>query len=230
MKLLIQLPRDALYVYMASIRTRVVFLLDASYKTSWELNSLSLACVRVLLCLAEFPNQKNEVTWNYTFFNCTEPVKKARHFYELRSELLENLIKDIKCTKLGIAALGGKHRPAHVLYRALASVVQDFVWDAPELNSPGKHPTTQGPRNMIFILSGCPHNLNNLHQFCGKTHNMQIQYFKEILQNELIPSDLLLHLQAKTISVFWIDTTCLHNSAQHLEVSIIAVVYALWLY
>eukprot|EP00731_Ephydatia_muelleri_P016179 Em0009g603a len=46
---------------------------------------------------------------------------------------------------------------------------------------------------------------------------MHLQSYKEILQNELIPSDLLLHLQAKAISVFWIDTTCLHNSTQHLE-------------
>ena len=213
---------------MASARTRVVFLLDASCKiveNSWELNSLSLACVRVLLCLAEFPIQKNEVTWNYTFFNCTAPIKKVRHFFELRSELLENLIKDIKCTSLGSAALGGKHKPTNVLYRALASAVQDFVWDAPELNSPRKHPTAQESRNFIFILSGCPHSLSNLHQFCGITHNMHLQSYKEVLQNELIPSDLLLHLQAKAISVFWIDTTCLHNSTQHLEVSICYCMY-----
>ena len=209
---------------MESSQSRVVFLLDASYKTVENcgvLNSLSLACVRVLLSLAEFPNKKNEVTWNYTFFNCIESIKKARHFFELRSELLENLIKDIQYTKLRTqsAPLGGKYKPANFLYRALASVVQDFVWDAPELFSPGKHSTAHGPRNLIFIISACPHSPNDLHQFCcGASCDIHLLSYKEVLQNELIPSDLLLHLQAKAISVFWIDTTSLKNTTQHLEV------------
>ena len=226
---------------MESNQTRVVLLIDASYKgveNSGELNSLCLACTRVLLCLAEFPNKKNEVTWNYTFLNCIEPIKKAGRFFELRSEFLENLIKDIKYTKLRTqsAARGGQYKPANVVYRALAAVVQDFVWDAPELFSPARYPGALGPRNMIFIFSACPHNPDDLHQFCYGTprSNHQQSSYKEVLQNELIPNDLLMHLRAKSISVFWIDTMHLSNSRQHpkvlfvLAVLVCCIMY--WLY
>ena len=149
---------------MSSEKIQTVFLLDTRPIPSSTLQrycrALSLACIRILLFLAQFPNKEHlhRVRWNYNFFNSHRPERSVRsktaQFYENRSELIEKFFNELH-NSLEAAQEAyedpvipkpstKQYKPAKLVYSALASAAQDFAWDAPEILSPVRQLSARG--------------------------------------------------------------------------------------
>ena len=183
-------------------KVQTVFLLDTRPTQSPALQrycrALCLACIRILLFLAQFPNKEHlgRVRWNYNFFNSHRPERSVRsktaQFYENRSELIEKFFNKLQSNleiaskdPVNIPVPSSKHKPVKLVYSALASAAQDFVWDAPEILSPVRRLSAHGKskktargrksdtgaivpsgRNIIFVCSPCPRSETDLLHFC----------------------------------------------------------------
>lgn len=221
-------------------KTQAVFLIDTCPLVVDQLQThhraLCLLCTRLLLYLSQFPGKEHatRVGWNYTLFNSRRPEKSVRaktaQFHESRLELLEKMFDDIRAR---LEASSTQHTtgrsprvprpPVRHVYTALASTVQDFVWDAPEISSPVRPmPVVWGQRskwgvararlplrNVIFVCSPCPQSRTELAEFCGGLQERSDTGCLGQLRSELLPRALLSQLKERGIAVHWIDSTLL---------------------
>ncbi len=227
-------------------KVQVVFLLDtcagSAEHSQLHVRSLGLACIRILLFLTQFPfkEHRSQVTWNYKLFNSRRPERTVRtrtaQFSECRSELLQKLFQELERVledKQPHVHLSEK--PAKLVYDALASAVQDFVWDAPEITSPvrpvytksgtGKKKPTIGrgklrdntaARNLIFVCSHCPQSKEEVREFCGGLQVDGDSSRGDLLTGVLLPRALLSQLASKGIAVHWVDMCGCHGNSHPL--------------
>lgn len=225
---------------MATEKVQVVFMADTAIPhnlaDSLKLHhrSVCLAAVRILLYLSRFPIREhlNKVLWNFKLFNSErlEKTTKTWQFHENRSELIEkffqklhdSLAAPIESTKGGSI---GSPKPVKLVYNALAAVIQDFVWDAPEIMSPirprkrgrviGTNTTALNlpsskedscDKNIVFIFSRCPASDGELRRFCYGSEVNQDPVSMATIREQLLPVALLNQLSTKRITVHWIHT------------------------
>lgn len=217
--------------------------------------SLCIAAVRILLYLSRFPIREHlsRVLWNFKLFNSEKVEKNTKtwQFYENRSELIEKFFQSLQerldspnsTTQLKHSKLkNGSQKPVKLVYSALAAIVQDFIWDAPEIMSPirpRKQPrvartkaTTTSLRtnennhdkNIIIILSSCPTSKEDLRRFCfgsvteeGGRESVSMATVKE----QLLPPALLTQLVSKGIAVHWVHTGAMAEADSSANVSYI---------
>lgn len=230
---------------MAAEKVQVVFMADtamphgAADSTSKYYRSLCLAAVRILLYLSQFPIKEhlNRVLWNFKLFNSerVEKSSKTWQFHENRSEFIEKFFQslresleplDVSDAQLRNTRRGNARcqNPVKLVYNALAAVVQDFVWDAPEIMSPvrprrrGRMGGAKAPavssrseekncdRNMVVILSCCPASEGELRRFCCGSEVSHNPITMATVREQLLPPALLTQLSTKGIAVYWVDT------------------------
>ena len=222
-----------------------MFLLDTcpiwAGKCQQYFRSLCLVCARILLFLSRFPNKEHLgwLKWNFKIFNSQQPERSIRarsaQFNECRSELIQKFFHELQ-ESLEVAqdneqvvpSASTSPKPVRLVYSALASTVQDFVWDAPEIVSPARpilksnkrkgvgqrgqrqsSNENRSTRNIIFVCSPCPKSEQEVTEFClGPSLGQPIgdHISPEMLQNELLPPALLSQLGSKAIAVHWLDT------------------------
>ena len=231
---------------MATDKVQVVFMADTALPYSepdsvrQHYRSICLAAVRILLYLSQFPIKEhlNRVLWNFKLFSSekAECSTKTWQFHENRSELIEKFFQKLqesfesldKTTNLRNRNTGIQ-RPVKLVYNALAAIIQDFVWDAPEIMSPvrpkrrgrvagrkmasdlsSRRPEDQGrERNIIVILSNCPVNDSDLRKFCYGSKVNQDPVTMATIREQLFPPALLTQLTMKGIAVHWVHTGAL---------------------
>ena len=209
--------------------------------------SLCLATVRILLYLSQFPIREhlNRVVWNFKLFNSERAEKSAKtwQFHENRSEHIERffqqLHESLEQSDGTTAAQSACHardkntttqKPVRLVYKALAAVVQDFIWDAPEIMSPirsmkrGRVVRTKAAvtssslkskesdcdKNMVIILSSCPASDREVRKFCyGPSiieEASEVPVAVATISEQLLPPALLTQLASKGIAVHWVHT------------------------
>ncbi len=234
---------------------QVVFLLDTCTDSTGQrplpyLRALCLVCVRILLFLSQFPIKEHlgRVVWNYKLFNSHKPEKSVRartsQFFECRSELLEKLFQEVQMTledgNKDKGCMMSSNKPVKQVYNALASTVQDFIWDAPEITSPVRPVSTKSSigvskrkpaschgrlkqqdgaaaRNLIFVCSPCPQTKEEVREFCCRPRAEAVGSSRDhcldvLLAGELLPPALLSQLGSKGIVVHWVDTGDCHGN------------------
>ena len=236
---------------MASDKVQVVFMVDTSLPRSassleQHYRSLCLATVRMLLYLSQFPSREhlNRVIWNYKLFNSERAEKSTKtcQFHENRSEHIERFFQQLheSFEKSESATAQSNHtlgtlsqkpqKPVRLIYSVLADVVQDFIWDAPEIRSPirprkrRKIVRTKAAaassslnanesgcdKNMVIILSSCPESAQEIRKFCYGP--LIIEEAGEVpvtvatVVEQLLPPALLTQLSSKNIAVHWVHT------------------------
>ena len=237
---------------MASDKAQVVFMVDTSLPKNLGASlehyyrSLCLATLRILLYLSQFPIREhlNRVLWNFKLFNSerVEKSTKTWQFHENRSEHVERFFQQLhdsleQSEKSIAEAQLSRHKntsqkPIRFVYNALAAVVQDFIWDAPEIMSPIR-PMKRGrvvrnkaaaasssslkakeisdcDKNIIIILSSCPATDREMRKFCyGSSiieEGSQIPVAMATIAEQLLPPALLTQLSSKGIAVHWVHT------------------------
>ncbi len=240
---------------MASDKAQIVFMVDTSLPknaiSSLEqyYRSLCLATLRILLYLSQFPIREhlNRVVWNFKLFNSERAEKSAKtwQFHENRSEHIERFFQQLQerlkqseesATAVQLSHARHKsttHKPIRLVYNALAAVIQDFIWDAPEIMSPIR-PMKRGrvvrskaaaastsssslkakesdcDKNMVIILSSCPANDREMRKFCyGPSiieEGSQVPVAVAMIAEQLLPPALLTQLSGKGITVHWVHT------------------------
>ena len=240
---------------MASDKAQVVFMVDTSVPKNADgflehyYRSLCLATLRILLYLSQFPIREhlNRVLWNFKLFNSERAEKSAKtwQFHENRSEHIERffqqLHESLEQSEKSIAEAQLSHsrhkntsqKPIRFIYNALAAVVQDFIWDAPEIMSPIR-PMKRGrvvrskaaaatassslkakeisnyDKNMVIILSSCPASDREMRKFCYGPSIIekggQVPVAVATIAEQLLPPALLTQLSSKGIAVHWVHT------------------------
>ena len=152
---------------------RVVFLVDVASVVSGgllHLRSFCFACTKVLLSLSGFPSSKY-LKWKYVLVKDNDPViGRLPPFVELTLNSIEKLLKELKCELQKIVAGNVKHSPVSLLSSVLADVVQNTLWDSPDILSPPRKkmlPTVDipaDPLNMVFVCSNGSRQLQHLVQ------------------------------------------------------------------
>lgn len=182
---------------------QVTFMLDTRCTKSSPLSRhryLCLACTRILLYLACFPNkaQLKCIKWKYVFFNGRGPAKiQVPHFLELNLSCIENMFKELLSELVGnVTETKSEEMSVSVLYSALIDVVQGSTWDTPDIFSPPKERCGGAMEtellNVIFVCSHWPEEIDHLAE-------------------SLFPQDLSACLSERKINVFWFyegDPTC----------------------
>ena len=239
---------------MANEKVQVVFMVDTSLPRSssssleQHYRSLCLATVRILLYLSQFPIREhlNRVLWNFKLFNSNRVEKSAKtwQFHENRSEHIEVFFRQLRegLEPSETTSAQSRHawlknvlqKPVKLVYSTLAAVVQDFIWDAPEIMSPIK-PRKRGKiawskraattsslkadeksdsaKNLIIILSSCPTSEEDVRTFCyGSSINVgagEVPVTTATVVEQLLPPALLTQLSSKGIAVHWVHTGAL---------------------
>lgn len=231
-----------LFAVMESSRKQVLFLVDAGFLGRMETQELRkqhsravcLACCRILLHLSGFPSMDTvgRVKWSYELLRSEAPdisaQSRVRRFQDVRSELLEDFYKDLEeriCGEEGLeAGFVGGPAPSiqtNVIYNGLASVVQDCLWEAPELTSPvrprGASKSRRGRQrrsniggetsscgNLIFLISWLPRNQTEVDLFCGQ-QGTQLGTVKEKMRGDMLPGPLISQLIKKDIALQWVE-------------------------
>ena len=227
---------------MASDKVQVVFMVDTRSGTNsleQYYRSLCLAAVRILLYLSQFPIREhlNRVVWNFKLFNSERVDKSTKtwQFHENRSELIVKFFQELResLEPSEISTAQSRHvrlknasqKPVKLLYNALAAVVQDFIWDAPEIMSPirprkrGRVVRTKAAasslkadhdNNLIIIMSSCPVSDEEMTKFCyGPSiieEDSEVPVTMATIVEQLLPPALLTQLSSKGIAVHWIHT------------------------
>ena len=242
---------------MATDKVQVVFMADTALppgepdSVHQHCRSLCLAAIRILLYLSQFPIKEhlNRVLWNFKLFSSerVECSAKTWQFHENRSEIIEKFFQKLResfeshntATNLRNGNTSFQ-KPVKLVYNALAAIIQDFVWDAPEIMSPvrlmkrrgrlhGKKAPTglksrnseeDRERNIIFILSSCPVNEADLKRFCYGSKFKQDPVSMATIKEQLFPPALLTQLSTKGIAVHWVHTGAVHESREASMVSI----------
>jgi DNA segregation ATPase FtsK/SpoIIIE-like protein len=238
---------------MTSDKAQVVFMVDTSLPKNdvgsleQYYRSLCLATLRILLYLSQFPIREhlNRVLWNFKLFNSELAEKSAKtwQFHENRSEHVERFFQQLherlKQSEESSTAMQSNHvrrkntthKPIRLVYNALAAVIQDFIWDAPEIMSPIR-PMKRGrvvrskaaaaasssltakesdcDKNMVIILSSCPASDQEMRKFCyGPSiieEGSQVPVAVATIAEQLLPPALLTQLSSKGIAVHWVHT------------------------
>ena len=241
---------------MASDKAQVVFMVDTSRPRSDSRSleqyyrSLCLATVRILLYLSQFPIREhvNRVIWNFKLFNSERAEKSAKtwQFHENRSEHIERFFQQLhesleqSESTTAARSIHVRHKnttaaqkPVRLVYNALAAVVQDFIWDAPEIMSPirpmkrgrvvgtkaaAHAPSSLNDKNMVIILSSCPASEQEMRKFCYgpsiiEDQASEIPVAMVTMVEQLLPPALMTQLSSKGISVHWVDTGSLSQAA-----------------
>ena len=213
------------------IGKQVLFLIDSACenvkKESLHVNSLYLACCRILYHCAGFIRAKNgvdKVRWNYELFNSriggVVLKKKASSFKEFRTETLERFHTDLEShfsdsTPPPLSS-DNEMTSLKIIYNKLASVVQDYQWDMPLLMSPlpqktsrlkrrknrkdGISSCTQPVRNLIFLISEKLCNVEKIRSLEMSSRNL-----RDYIEGCLFPPPLTsqLHLKRITVHAVW---------------------------
>ena len=247
---------------MATDKAQVVFMVDTSLtgsaKGSLEQHyrSLCLATVRILLYLSQFPIREhlNRVLWNFKLFNSERAEKSAKtwQFHENRSEHIERFFQQLheSLEQSESATAQPSHarlknlsqKPVRLVYNALAAVVQDFIWDAPEIMSPirprkrGRVVRTKAAaasssleakesdcdKNMVIILSSCPASEQEMRKFCyGPSiieEASEVPVAVATIADQLLPPALLTQLSSKGIAVHWVHTGSPYEAGDSVKV------------
>lgn len=240
---------------MATDKVQIVFMTDTTpphdTSTPDSLNyyhrSVCLAAVRILLYLSRFPIKEHltRVLWNFKLFSSerVEKTTKTWQFNENRSELIEKFFQKFHGSLSPVRGSTQpnymKHKnvrlqkPVKLVYNALAAVVQDFVWDAPEIMSPIR-PRKRGRvvktktaavnvstndcnsccKNIIIIFSNCPASEKALKRFCYGSEVDEGPVSMATVGEQLLPPALLTQLSTKGISVLWVHTGALSEQRE----------------
>ncbi len=202
-------------------KIQVVFLVEIPPNNCLrQQRALCLACTRILLLLAKFPNREHpsQLQWSYRLFSPKAPLKSSlvstAQFYELHSDLLMKFFEDLteSSKEDSDKTRTLSHSWERCVYNALAATVQDFNWDAPEIRTPvrrtsqqktmklrernSKQPSTNNDRNLIYIFT----------KGLGSISENDASLVKKVL-----PKPLLSQLHQKRIGVNWV------HSAAHLD-------------
>ena len=204
-----------------SKKVQVVFLVETPPKDCLkQRRALYLACCRILLQLAQFPNREHpaHLQWSYKLLSPRAPLKSSllstAQFHELHSDLLTKFFEELcESSELETPVQSGSLNTwARQLYNALAATVQDFIWDAPEIRTPvrrrsrqkrarpggkrHKPPSTDegSPcRNLIFLMSKT---------LDGGGDETGVK--SATIVNQVLPKPLLSQLLQKSISLNWV--------------------------
>lgn len=182
---------------------QVTFMLDTRCSKSSLLSRhryLCLACTRILLYLACFPNKAHLkcVKWKYVFFNERGLAKiQVPHFLELKLSHIENMFKELLSQLVcNITEAKSEEMSVSVLYSALIDVVQGSTWDTPDIFSPPKERCSAAmDTDLLNVICVCSHWPENVDHLAGS----------------LFPQDLSACLSERKINVFWLyegDPTC----------------------
>lgn len=247
---------------MATEKVQVVFMTDTSMPhdlaNSLKLyhRSVCLAAVRILLYLSRFPIREHltRVLWNFKLFNSEriEKTTKTWQFNENRSELIENFFQKLhESLEAPIESMKrgsfGSQKPVKLVYNALAAVIQDFVWDAPEIMSPIRprkrsriirtNTAALNPpmskensyeKNIVFIFSSCPASEGELRQFCYGSEVNSDPISVATVREQLLPAALLTQLSTKHISVHWVHTGAVSDQEGCNKVRYLSINPSLW--
>ena len=238
---------------MENSRKQVLFLVDVGFLGQIEQQQLRkqhtravcLACCRILLHLSRFPAKDalGKVKWSYYLHSNVRGIalqSKVHPFQDVRSELLENFYKDLE-ERVGEEArpeAGSFPTPANraataasLIYTSLASVVQDCLWEAPELSSPVRPRASSKPRggrqrgrnkreevfdkektvssshsNLIFLFSWLPRSQAEVEVFCHQDEMKQHKAVEVRLREQLLPTPLITQLINKDIALHWVES------------------------
>ena len=254
---------------MATDKAQVVFMVDTSLtgcaKGSLEQHyrSLCLATVRMLLYLSQFPIREhlNRVLWNFKLFNSERAEKSAKtwQLHENRSEHIDRFFQQLhesleqsECATAQPSHARLKNlsqKPVRLVYNALAAVVQDFIWDAPEIMSPirprkrggvvrakaaaasSSLETTENDcdKNVVIILSRCPASEQEVRKFCHgpliTEEASEVPITVATIAEQLLPPALLTQLSSKGIAVHWVHTGSLSEARDCAKVSYFSSIY-----
>ena len=208
--------------------------------------------------LSQFPIREhlNRVLWNFKLFNSERAEKSAKtwQFHENRSEHIERffqlLHESLEQSESGTVQSthtrlkNTSQKPVRLMYNALAAVIQDFIWDAPEIKSPirprkrGRVVRTKAAatsssleakgsdrdKNLVIILSSCPASEQEMRKFCYSPSiiedTSEIQVTVATIVEQLLPPALLTQLSSKGIAVHWVHTgTALTEAGDCTKVS-----------
>lgn len=236
---------------MASDKIQVVFVADTALPQSGGISqtqycrSLCLATLRILLYLSQFPIREHlkRVLWNFKLFSSKHLQRstKSWQFNENRSELIEKFFQKLHEALFPVdsprhskSRTVGSQKPVKLVYNALATVVQDFVWDAPEIMSPirprkrGRAVRSQAAasntkpdvkdcdKNIVIILSSCPTSETDLRRFCYGSEVNRCTISMATVREQLLPPALLTQLSTKGIAVHWVHTGALAETGDTL--------------
>jgi hypothetical protein len=197
-------------------KLQVVFLVDTRAASSGSTlvqqdRAQCLACTRILVS-----NEALSPQWNYKLFRSDSlssiPVNTI-DFLEVRSELLEQFFNQLSVQKQKKKLLTQHTSWGRCVYNALATAVQDFTWDAPEIKSPVRPrtryqgarkrgttiaaPDSSPSRNIIFLFSEGP-NYRTPDPSAGEDTD------PTVLVNQVLPKPLLSQLRLKGIRIHWV--------------------------
>lgn len=176
---------------MGKRTVQVAFMLDTRCTKSSVISRhryLCLACTRVLLYLACFPN-KAQLKWKYVFLNERGPANiRIPHFLELKLASIENMFKELLSELLDNVTVTKSEMSVSVLYSALIDVVQGSTWDTPDIfSSPKARGGGATETELLNIILVCSHWPGKVDQLAGSV----------FLQ------DLSVCLSERKINVFW---------------------------
>lgn len=235
---------------MASDKVQVVFMVDTSLPRSVNgsleqyYRSLCLATVRILLYLSQFPIREhlNRILWNFKLFNSERSEKSVKtwQFHENRSEHIDRFFQQLheSLDQSESATIQSSHarlknlsqKPIRLMYNALAAVVQDFIWDAPEIMSPirprkrGRVVRTKAAatsssleakesncdKNLVIVLSSCPASEQEMRKFCHGPSIIEeaseVPVTVATIAEQLLPPALVTQLSSKGIAIHWVHT------------------------
>lgn len=216
-------------------RRQVLFVVDTGSLVSTgsekqhvhQARAVCLACCRILVHLAGAPSTKNieRIKWSYQIlpagvrdiavYSKTRTRFHDLKFQDLRSESLEVLYKHLMEESSGCEEVSMTSVPS-LVYRGLASAVQDYLWEAPDLTTPtplclrkrGKRNTSSLPAsssNLIFLFSSLPRNQKEMDNFCCQQKS-QLESVKLKIKETMLPGPLISQLISKDIALHWIES------------------------
>ena len=182
---------------------RIAFLFDTTSAASdveLRLQSLCLACTRVLLSFSVFPNttRMKYCKWNYFFFNDHQlTVAKIPRFLEVNATLIDSMFRELRWALQSNAKV--KQMSLSVLSSTLSDVLQGSTWDSPDILSPPKVAKKVGMEGWKWGKSVHENELLNLIFVCSPWPGPAAE-----LPGNLFSSDVFTRLSKLSIKVFWL--------------------------